>query len=104
MRSTTEPIPRVAIVLPADPAQRQKTRLEKSRFARTAEALAENASRSRSTLCCRRCRGGCASSSCASTACWSDQSDCRWSRQDDLNKVLADVAASGVFVRALILM
>ena len=32
---------RVAIVFPADPEQRQKTRLEDSRFARTAAALAE---------------------------------------------------------------
>jgi len=40
MRSTTDPY-RVAIVFPADPERRQKTRLEESRFARTAAALAE---------------------------------------------------------------
>ena len=43
MRSTAEPISpyRVAIVFPANPEQRQKTRLEDSRFAWTAAALAE---------------------------------------------------------------
>ena len=43
MRSTTEPISpyRVSIVFPADAERRQKTRLEESRFARTAAALAE---------------------------------------------------------------
>jgi hypothetical protein len=42
MESTTGPSsPRVAIVFPADPEQRQKTRLEDSRFARTAAALGE---------------------------------------------------------------
>src|SRR5262249_36884545 len=43
MRNTTKPISpyRVAIVFPADPERRQKTRLEESRFARTAAALAE---------------------------------------------------------------
>ena len=43
MRSTTAPISpyRVAIVFPADAERRQKTRLEDSRFARTAAALAE---------------------------------------------------------------
>ena len=43
MRSASEPISpyRVAIVFPADAERRQKTRLEDSRFARTAAALAE---------------------------------------------------------------
>jgi hypothetical protein len=43
MRSTTKSISpyRVAIVFPADPERRQKSRLEESRFARTAAALAE---------------------------------------------------------------
>ena len=43
MRSTTGPISpyRVAIVFPADPERRQKTRLEDSRFARTSTALGE---------------------------------------------------------------
>ena len=43
MQSTSEPISlyRVAIVFPADPEQRQKTRLEGSRFAQTSAALAE---------------------------------------------------------------
>ena len=39
-RSTSEPY-RVAIVFPADPEQRQKTKLADSRFARTAAALTD---------------------------------------------------------------
>jgi Domain of unknown function (DUF6815) len=41
MRSTSTSPYRVAIVFPADPERRQKTRLDDSRFARTAAALAK---------------------------------------------------------------
>jgi uncharacterized protein DUF6815 len=103
MRSTAEPISpyRVAVVFPADPEHRQKTRLEDSRFARTAAALAEkgmtvegapyvadNAGELREQL--MRADG---------VLVWInpivDGRD-----RTDLNKVLADVAASGVFVSA----
>jgi uncharacterized protein DUF6815 len=103
MHSTTEPNSpyRVAIVFPADAARRQKTRLEESRFARTADALAEkgiavegapyvadNVEALREQL--MRVDG---------VLVWInpivDGRD-----RTDLNKVLADVAASGVFVSA----
>ena len=103
MRSTTEPSSpyRVAIVFPADPERRQKTRLEDSRFARTAAALAEK---------------GIAVEGAPYVA--DDVEGLReqlmrvdgvlvWINpivdgrdRTDLNKVLADVAASGVFVSA----
>src|SRR5204863_2460186 len=103
MRSTngrTAPY-RVAIVFPADPELRRKTRLEESRFARTAAALAEK---------------GIAAEGAPYVA-----DDVEGLREQlmhvdgvlvwinpivegrdrmDLNKVLADVAASGVFVSA----
>src|SRR5262245_36658437 len=103
MRSTTGHISpyRVAIVFPADPEQRQKTRLEDSRFARTAAALAEKgiavegapyvadaAEQLREQL--MRVNG---------VLVWInpivDGRD-----RTDLNKVLADVAAAGVLVSA----
>src|SRR5262245_18484615 len=100
MRSTIEPY-RVAIVFPADPERRQKTRLEDSRFARTAAALAEegmavegapyvadDAEGLREQL--MRADG---------VLAWInpivDGRD-----RTDLNRILADVAASGVFVSA----
>src|SRR6185295_8202208 len=90
---------RVAIVFPADPEHRQKTRLEDSRFARTAAALAEkgisvegapyvadNVAGMREQL--KRVDG---------VLVWInpivDGRD-----RTELNKVLADVAATGVFV------
>ena len=92
---------RVAIVFPADPEQRQKTRLEESRFARTAAALAEK---------------GIAAEGAPYVAEAVDELREQLMRVDgvlvwinpivegrdrtDLNKVLADVAASGVFVSA----
>ncbi|HWE21650.1 MAG TPA: Cj0069 family protein [Hyphomicrobiaceae bacterium] len=103
MRSTNGPTSpyRVAIVFPADPDLRRKTRLEDSRFARTAAALAEkgiavegapyvadDVERLREQL--MRVDG---------VLVWInpivDGRD-----RTDLNKVLADVAASGVFVSA----
>src|SRR6476660_6244256 len=96
----TEPL-RVVIVFPADPEQRQKTRLEESRFARTAAALAEK---------------GIAVEGAPYVA--DDVEGLRkqllrvdgvlvWINpivdgrdRTELNKVLADVAASGVFVSA----
>src|SRR5215510_12736460 len=92
---------RVAIVFPADPEHRQKTRLEDSRFARTAAALAEkgiavegapyvadDVAGLREQL--KRVDG---------VLVWInpivDGRD-----RTDLNKVLTDVAASGVFVSA----
>ncbi len=96
----TEPF-RVVIVFPADPEQRQKTRLEESRFARTAAALAEK---------------GIAVEGAPYVA--DDVEGLReqllrvdgvlvWINpivdgrdRTELNKVLADVAASGVFVSA----
>ena len=92
---------RVAIVFPADPEQRQKTRLEDSRFARTAAALAEK---------------GIAVEGAPYVADAVEELREQLMRVDgvlvwinpivegrdraDLNKVLADVAASGVFVSA----
>jgi uncharacterized protein DUF6815 len=103
MRSTAKPFPpyRVAVVFPADPERRQKTRLEDSRFARTAAALAEkgmtvegapyvadDAEELREQL--MRVDG---------VLVWINPIvDGR--ERTDLNKVLADVAASGVFVSA----
>jgi hypothetical protein len=103
MRSNTEPISphRVAIVFPADPERRQKTRLQDSRFARTAAALAEqgiavegapyvadDVERLRAQLM-----------GVDGVLVWVnpivDGRD-----RTDLNKVLADVAATGVFVSA----
>ncbi len=90
---------RVAIVFPADPERRQKTRLEDSRFVRTAAALAER---------------GMAVEGAPYVA--DDVASLReqlmrvdgvlvWINpivdgrdRTDLNKVLADVAASGVYV------
>src|SRR5215813_10125233 len=103
MRSTNRRISpyRVAIVFPADPERRQKTRLEDSRFARTAAALAEK---------------GIAVEGASYVA--GDVEGLReqlmrvdgvlvWINpivdgrdRTDLNKALADVAASGVFVSA----
>ena len=100
IRSTTEPY-RVAIVFPADPEQRGKTPLAESRFARTAAALAE---------------AGVAVEGAPYVA--GDAESLRqqlmlvdgvlvWINpivdgrdRKDLNKVLADVAATGVFVSA----
>jgi hypothetical protein len=103
MRSTSEPTSpyRVAIVFPADAERRQKTRLEDSRFARTAAALAEkgiavegapyivgDVERLREQL--MRVDG---------VLVWINPIvDGRDGM--DLNKVLAAVAASGVFVSA----
>jgi hypothetical protein len=100
MRSTTEPY-RVAIVFPADPERRQKTRLEESRFARTAAALAEK---------------GMSVEGASYVADDVDGLREQLMRVDgvlvwinpivegrdrtDLNKALAEVAASGVFVSA----
>jgi hypothetical protein len=103
MRSTngrTAPY-RVAIVFPADPARRQETRLEDSRFAATAAALAEK---------------GVAVEGAPYVADEVEGLREQLMRVDgvlvwinpivdgrdrtDLNKVLADVAASGVFVSA----
>ncbi len=90
---------RVAIVFPADPEQRQKTRLEDSRFARTAAALAEKGIAVegapyvaddvvglREQL--KRVDG---------VLVWINPI-VEGRDRTDLNKVLADVAASGVFV------
>jgi Domain of unknown function (DUF6815) len=103
MRSTNDPTSpyRVAIVFPADPASRQKTRLEDSRFARTAVALAEK---------------GIAVEAAPYVADDVEALREQLMRADgvlvwinpivdgrdrtDLNKVLADVAAAGVFVSA----
>src|SRR5262245_7875380 len=103
MRSTSRPTSpyRVAIVFPADPARRQKTRLADSRFALTAAALAEKGIAVEGAPYVedvvvglgarRRCVGG--------VLVWInpivDGRD-----RTDLNKVLVDVAASGVFVSA----
>jgi hypothetical protein len=92
---------RVAIVFPADPERRQKTRLEDSRFARTAAALAEK---------------GIAVEGAPYVAGHAEALRDQLMHVDgvlvwvnpmvdghdrtDLNKVLADVAASGVFVSA----
>ena len=100
MRSTTDPY-RVAIVFPADPERRQKTRLEESRFARTAAALAEK---------------GMSVEGAPYVADDVDGLREQLMRVDgvlvwinpivegrdrtDLNKALAEVAASGVFVSA----
>src|SRR5262249_54047368 len=101
MRNTTKPISpyRVAIVFPADPALRQKTRLEESRFARTAAALAEveiavegapyiagDAEALRQQL--MRVDG---------VLVWINPIFDGRDRAD-LNKLLADLAAAGVFV------
>src|SRR6185295_16132014 len=103
MRSTTARISpyRVAIVFPADPERRQKTQLEDSRFARTAAALAEK---------------GIAVEGAPYVADAVEQLREQLMRVDgvlvwinpivdgrdrtDLNRVLAGVAASGVFVSA----
>lgn len=103
MRNATEPLSpyRVAILFPADPAQRRKTRLEDSRFARTAAALAEE---------------GIAVEGAPYVADDAEGLRQQLMRVDgvlvwinpivdgrdrmDLNRVLADVAASGVFVSA----
>src|SRR5262245_19253919 len=103
MRSTSGRISpyRVAIVFPADPERRQKTRLEDSRFARTAAVLAEKGMAVEGApyvgddvegLCEQLMRVD-------GVLVWInpivDGRD-----RTDLNKVLADVAASGVFVSA----
>ena len=103
MRSTAEPISpyRVAIVFPADAERQQKTRLEDSRFARTAAALAEK---------------GIAVEGAPYVAGDVEELREQLMRVDgvlvwinpivdgrdktELNKVLAGVAASGVFVSA----
>src|SRR5215470_15467002 len=92
---------RVAIVFPADPERGQKTRLEDSRFARTAAALTEK---------------GMAVEGAPYVADAIEELREQLMRVDgvlvwinpivdgrdrtDLNKVLADVAASGVLVSA----
>lgn len=103
MRSTIGGISpyRVAIVFPADPEQRRKTRLEDSRFARTAGALAEKGvavegapyladavEQLRVQLMC-----------VDGVLVWINPI-VEGRDRTDLNKVLADVAASGVFVSA----
>src|SRR5262245_49468681 len=103
MRSTKRRISpySVAIVFPADPERRQKPRLEDSRFARTAAALAQK---------------GIAVEGAPYVADDAEELREQLMRVDgvlvwinpivegrdrtDLNKVLADVAASGVFVSA----
>src|SRR5215510_485970 len=103
MRNTTGHISRyrVAIVFPADPERRHETRLEDSRFARTAAALAEK---------------GIEVEAAPYVSDAVEQLREQLMRVDgvlvwinpivdgrdrtDLNKVLADVAASGVFVSA----
>src|ERR1700730_15463278 len=103
MRITTEPISpyRVAIVFPADAERRQKTRLEDSRFARTAAALAEMGIVVEGAPYVADDVEG-----------WREQllrvdGVLVWINpivdgrdRTELNKVLADVAASGVFVSA----
>ena len=92
---------RVAIVFPADPERRQKTRLEDSRFTRTAAALAERdivvegapyfageAEALRDQLM-----------HVDGVLVWINPIVDGHDRMD-LNKVLADVASSGVFVSA----
>jgi hypothetical protein len=92
---------RVAIVFPADPERRQKTRLEDSRFARTAAALAET---------------GVAVEGAPYVAGHAEALRDQLMHVDgvlvwinpivdghdrmDLNKLLVDIAASGVFVSA----
>ncbi|MFZ0854224.1 MAG: hypothetical protein WAO08_34115, partial [Hyphomicrobiaceae bacterium] len=103
MRNTISPISphRVAIVFPADAERRQKTRLEDSRFARTAAALAEkgiavegapyvadDVERLREQLI-----------SVDGVLVWINPIVDGRDRLD-LNTVLAEVAASGVFVSA----
>ena len=103
MRNTTGHISRhrVAIVFPADPERRHETRLEDSRFARTTAALAEK---------------GIAVEAAPYVSDAVEQLREQLMRVDgvlvwinpivdgrdrtDLNKVLADVAAAGVFVSA----
>jgi len=103
MRSSVGPISpyRVAIVFPADPERRQKTSLEDSRFARTAAALAEK---------------GIAVEGAPYLADAVEDLREQLMRVDgvlvwinpivdgrdrtELNKVLADVAAAGIFVSA----
>lgn len=100
IQSTIKPY-RVAIVFPADPEQRQKTKLADLRFTRTAAALAEV---------------GIAAEGAPHIAGDAEALRQQLMRVDgvlvwinpivdgrdrtDLNKVLADVAASGVFVSA----
>src|SRR5262245_45249224 len=98
MRSTTEPY-RVAIVYPADPERREKTRLEESRFARTAAALAEKGMAvDGAPYVAGDIRGlGEQLMRVDAVLVWInpivDGRD-----RTDLNKLLANVAASGVFV------
>ena len=100
MPSTTEPY-RVAIVFPADPERRQKTRLEESRFARTAAALAEKGMSVEGAPYVADDVAGLREQLMRvdGVLVWInpivDGRD-----RTDLNKALADVAASGVFVSA----
>jgi hypothetical protein len=90
---------RVAIVFPADPEHRQKTRLEDSRFARTAAALAEKGMAVEGAPYVAGDVTGLSEQLMRvdGVLVWInpivDGRD-----RTDLNKVLADVAASGVFV------
>jgi hypothetical protein len=92
---------RVAIVFPADPEQRQTTRLEESRFARTAAALAEKGIAVEGAPYVADDVAGLRAKLVRvdGVLVWInpivDGRD-----RTDLNKVLADVAASGVFVSA----
>src|SRR5215475_3690978 len=103
MRSTPGPISpyRVAIVFPADPERRQKTRLEDSRFARTAAALAEKGIEVEAAPYVADAVEQLREQLMRVNAVlvWINPSvDGR--DRTALNKVLADVAASGVFVSA----
>src|SRR5262252_279710 len=90
---------RVAIVFPADPERRQKTRLEDSRFARTAAALVEKGVVVEGAPYLADAVGQLREQlmHVDGALVWInpivDGRD-----RTDLNKVLADVAASGVFV------
>jgi hypothetical protein len=103
MRSTNGTVPpyRVAIVFPADPERRQRTPLEDSRFARTAAALAEKGIAVEGAPYVADAIEGLREQLMRvdGVLVWinpiADGRD-----RTDLNKVLADVAASGVFVSA----
>src|SRR6476660_9395209 len=92
---------RVAIVFPADPERRQKTRLEESRFARTSAALAEKGIAVEGPPYVADAIEGLREQLMRvdGVLVWInpivDGRD-----RTELNKVLADVAASGVFVSA----
>jgi hypothetical protein len=92
---------RVAIVFPADPERRQKTRVEDSRFARTAAALAEKG------IVVEAAPYGVDAVEQLRAQLMSVDGVLVWINpivdgrdRTDLNKVLAEVAAAGVFVSA----